>query len=405
MRSLVALVIGTCVVFAACGGHSHDDDASNAGPSTPSACERYQAAQTVKDACDALGSGCPQTLRAYVATGHGAPRSYARVGCGLTEIRDVDTNGSQTNAYVFDDTGALVGFDRTYRDDSALCATGEYTFGAALADCDDVRECRIAADAADTGVVCGCACPDPPPKDGVLTTTAECVYPVHPIADCQGLFGELTDGVVLRYGCGFYVTSYPNAVTCIYDAMETFVGALREDDASQTCAGVTLLQTEAGYTPCDAEQSCVWGTTDGSDPVTAGLEPCGAQLPDSGGNPECQVWQDLTDIAASCALIAQTQSGECPADEQSYLAGLADPTTIRAIVGCGITWYEPTGAALGGSAFAFDSDGNLVGYDIWGDTTFGPCYDYFGYERGDDLKTCAVVESCDLGDDRAPTCR
>jgi len=408
MRSFGAFCVAvTCVAFAACSGKSSDGGAPGDAPDLPSNCERYQAAQTLKDACDALlVGGCPQTLLGYLAT---RPQSYARVGCGITEIRDESSDGSQNNTYAFDETGALVGFDRVYRDDSAFCATGEYTFGTLIGACDSVRECNIPMDAAKTGKVCGCDCPDPPPDDGVFATTPDCVLPVHagPGAGCDsGVLGELSAGDVLRYGCGFYVTGDASTLTCTYDANGAFLGASREDSASAFCAGVTTLQTGQRYVPCDAEKTCVWDPLgDVSKAGTSDLPVCDDALPDAGGNTACSEWRALTDVAASCAVIAGTEAGACPLDEQSYLAGLDDPTTIRAVVGCGITWYQPTGGGFGGSAFAFDSDGQLVGYDIWSDSTFGPCIGMFDYKLGDELLGCDIVESCGLGDDRLPTCR
>jgi hypothetical protein len=161
---------------------------------------------------------------------------------------------------------------------------------------------------------------------------------------------------------------------------------------------VTTLETGAPYVSCHAERTCRWGASDD----TSNLVPCGDTPPDAGGSLACRAWQGESDLASSCELV-----GDCPADQQSYLDGLADPSTIEAVIGCGITWYMPSGGALGGSAFAFDAEGNLVGYDFWDDIAFGPCADeqMNEYERGGDLSDCAVVESCDLRDDRTPACR
>jgi hypothetical protein len=392
----------TFVAFAACAGRLSKDGSGDGPATTPSACERFQSADSLKDACSALGGGCPQTLRGYLASGHVAPHSYARVGCGLTEIRDVvglDAGASQANTYAFDDTGALVGFERSYQDDSALCGTGEYTFGALLGACDSVRECHIPEDAADVADVCGCTCPDPPPVGGIFRTNADCVYPAHPIVDCESeLSGELAryadSGLTLRYGCGFVVTGDPSVLQCSYDPSGMLAGAYRADP-DLTCAAVIGFQTGTPYVACESEQECIWGT--GSDGVF-----CGDTPPDAGGS-ECAAWQAETDVAASCALV-----GACPADERSYLDGLADPTTVKAVLGCGITWFTPAGGnVLGGSAFAFDKGGALVGYDFWSDSPFGPCADQpmNEYTGGDDLSTCAAVESCTLHDASIPPCR
>ncbi|HTQ04587.1 MAG TPA: hypothetical protein VMI54_12055 [Polyangiaceae bacterium] len=415
MRSFGAVAVAASwLAFAGCGGQSNGTAGSNGaagsngGASPPSACDRYRTAQTLTDACAALG-GCPQTLRGYLATGHVAPQNYARVGCGLTEIRDVDSGAVTSNTYVFDGTGALVGLDRSVSssDDAGPCGTGEYSFGTLIDACDAVRECHIPKDAADTGDVCGCDCPDPPPASGVFATTPDCVYPANPISDCEpALSGELAHygdaGLTLRSGCGFVVTGDASSVQCSYDDTGTLAGAYRADPASTLCGGVTGLQTGQPYVYCHAETSCRWGPSDPNDPTQANLLPCGSTPPAAGGSVACRAWQNETDVVSSCSLVR-----DCPADQQSYLATFVDLTTVLATIGCGVTWYTPNFGALGGTAYAFDASGALVGYDFWGDLPFGPCADeeFNEYKLGGDLSKCDVVESCNLRADGTPSCR
>jgi len=120
----------------------------------------------------------------------------------------------------------------------------------------------------------------------------------------------------------------------------------------------------------------------------------GAGSGDVAGSPGCQMYESTTDVVAACS-----QLGECPRDFASAVTNLGPniPPYIYARVGCGVTSVI-LNAGLGGSAWTFDSDGNLIGYSLFSDTSWGPC-GQASYEAGTTYDACTEYRDCALNPD------
>jgi hypothetical protein len=88
------------------------------------------------------------------------------------------------------------------------------------------------------------------------------------------------------------------------------------------------------------------------------------------------------DYAQSSLPQAFMQAGGQGTTLTEYLKSIIDGGTLQyfaALTGCGITaihWY-----GLGSSTVVFGDDGSLIGFDLNGDSDFGPCQTG-GYRRG-----------------------
>lgn len=251
-------------------------------PGDSAECQAYKSNSDIPAACVLAQNACPPDLTSYLAQIEGSvgfEHFYARSGCGLTEL-ELD-GGYGGGVRVFGTDGQIVGYasylDTTY----GPCDQFQYQRGLHIATCPDARECVIAPDAAETGQLCRCACPNPPPDNGVAQVDAKCVDRPSRGWTCPETllqWGELSDATspnaTLRTGCsGSIVEMQENegVLACVYDADRKLVGLERHSAGPTGCAGVNGWQAGSTYSTCPSERTC----RSGGSPSSTQLAICG----------------------------------------------------------------------------------------------------------------------------------
>lgn len=230
-----------------------------------SQCVAYQQAPTVGDACALLLDPCPSDLTAALEAINTETQSYyfARVGCGMTEL--AASWGLGGLRLSFDADGALVGFGLGSDTTWGPCEQIRYELGTSLEACSEVRDCALSPDAAQTGMVCRCACPDPPRVDGLSSGDLECVYrPGYGAITCLDQLSKWvlpSSGVngLIRRGCEMTELLWAengDELRCLYDSSEALVGASRI--GPDACPGVNGWTNGEAFS-CDPESACVFG--------------------------------------------------------------------------------------------------------------------------------------------------
>ena len=231
-------------------------------------CTAYRSAD-IAAACElSMPGSCSPDLMSYLRQIPRLDGYYARSGCGLTEI----AAGVRPfiDLRVFDSDGKLVGYQAEGDLPFGACHGSIYQRGMHIAACPDVRECAIAPDAGETGQLCRCACPDPPPADGIAIDDPECgEHPNRPRACWQTLveWGDLrrvtTEEGRVHTGCGATVIDRylreGGVFSCIYGADEQLVGSRLTSVVGTGCPGVNGWQSGYKYSACTQEALCYFG--------------------------------------------------------------------------------------------------------------------------------------------------
>ena len=246
------------------------------------ACRSYEATD-LASACRLVDTNCRADLESYyslITSYQGFQDYFARQGCGVTEIH-LDNRRSPATEVDFDSRGALMGYVAADDRDYGPCTTGRYERGQHLGDCPDVRECALAPKAATAEQVCLCACPDPPPADGMGRVDIACVDRPSREITCPpdaGSWDDLTlsglTGFALT-GCDrtlIEFTDEAGTLGCIYDGTGALAGERYESAGPTGCSGVVGWQGGLEYTSCDDEKRCVFGNTP-SDATTPACTP------------------------------------------------------------------------------------------------------------------------------------
>jgi len=225
----------------------------------------------VPEACTTLLGDCEadlQSLLVSIEENGWWELFYARIGCGLTEIGyDFGLGGS---VYVFDTNGTLVGYSFFGDVGWGPCTNWQYQRGEHIGDCPDLRDCALALDAAETGVLCRCPCPEPPPDNGVAIVEASCVERPSIGWGCADgprpwtVSGTGLDGTI-RTGCGATVMTFmfeEDDLECVWIDTEELVGQTRWSKTPTGCNGVTAFHNGVPYVSCADESICAFGDAD-----------------------------------------------------------------------------------------------------------------------------------------------
>ena len=231
----------------------------------------------------------------------------------------------------------------------------------------------------------GCSCPEPP--SGTWVVDPSCVYRQQLF--CAPSLRDQLAVLVAAYGgfwsrgCGRSVVlpqSSASPTACVYDGTGAFVGAFRSEPME--CPGVDALETADVAGACAEDTTCWVGPDIESD--VAHCDDVSSML-----SPECNDYDQ-----SSLSQAYERVGGQPDTTLESYLASLSDPTAFSALVGCGITairWY-----GLGSTSVVFGDNGELIGFDLFGDYSYGPCRTS-DYRRGvvppngcDDYQICKI---------------
>jgi hypothetical protein len=249
-------------------------------------CGAYKGERDVLSACNLVSGGdCPADLTTYlesIAQADSLATYTAHRGCGLIEI--VGNVGLGGCNFDFGDDGTLVGYQCSSDYPYGACDGYAYQRGVHLQDCPSDEACLVAPDAAETGELCRCGCPESPPPDGVAVVDVQCVSPLGQLDRCSkwldgwGDLGHPSDGETGRVlgGCGAILvelTGDAGTLGCVYDDLHhALVGERYTEAGEMTCSGVITRVGGTTYESCADEVSCVFGQLS-TDPT---VPQCGA---------------------------------------------------------------------------------------------------------------------------------
>ena len=254
-------------------------------------CRDFQAAPTLQAACLFVVPDCPATLDEFLTyvTEFGVFSLYSVVEAdGLREVRNVSSYSGR--AFSFDEGGMLAGWE-TWGDTLwGPCNMGGYQQGRILGDYHEtpanVHRCELARDALETGILCDCPCPEPPPENAIYEAPEACLSvgagtPGGASPDCASSFADqrnhaLSRGATMRTGCGVRTITlddpFPSLpLDCAYDDAGMLLGGERHrgDDPRDECPGVDVFRTGAPPVDCADEIICYFGPM-----PPAGSTPC-----------------------------------------------------------------------------------------------------------------------------------
>lgn len=291
VKSAVIASISLVVLAFGCGNSdSEDTGAGSGGTAGTSAtggtgggadsqeCKDFEAAASLEAACEFVVYDCPATLDQFLthATELGSFGYSVVEADGLREVRAVSTFGG--HAFSFDEAGMLAGWEAWSDTTYGPCWQVSYEQGRILGDYistpPGVHRCDLAHDALETGELCDCPCPQPPPEDGIHDGSDECLV-VGTWPKCLPTFAQQRDaasnvGATMRSGCGVRTITLWN-LDCAYDDAGTLLGGERHrgEDERDECPGVDAYRSGAPPVECEAETTCYFGPA-----PPAGSEPC-----------------------------------------------------------------------------------------------------------------------------------
>jgi hypothetical protein len=297
-KRLSAVVIPLGILTSACG-NSNDEGAVNGKGGTAGTagtggtsgtggtagsdsqeCVAFHKASSLFAACEFVIPDCPMTLDEFLTRVTADGRfSYSFVEAdGLRELRNVYQFGG--HALSFDEDGMLAGWEAWIDSSFGPCGLPGYRQGRLLGETyatpADVHRCALARDALETGELCDCPCPDPPPENGIYESDA-CLW-IPNWSHCAATFDEqrytastTTNGGSVRAGCGVRtITLSLSPIDCAYDETGALLGAERHrgEDLRNECPGVEAYRSGAAPMDCDDETVCWLGNSPppGSDP-------------------------------------------------------------------------------------------------------------------------------------------
>ena len=295
----LVLVVPLGVLASGCGKSDSEDASEGAGGtagtgptggsggtsgSGTQACEDFHAAPTTLAACSLVTTICPATLEEFLidVTETGIFSGYSVVEAdGLREIRAALYESA--HAYSFDEDGMLVGWEMVLHSSFGPCGEFTYRHGRLLGAYHEtgvgLHRCGLAPDALETGVLCDCPCPEPPPENAIYDAPVACLAfgdwptrqscpPTFP--STGGLASNRFAPVPMRTGCGVRTITL-DELDCAYDDAGMLLGGERHrgDDLRDECPGVDAYRTGAPPVVCADETTCYFGSM-----PPAGSTPC-----------------------------------------------------------------------------------------------------------------------------------
>jgi hypothetical protein len=293
-----ALAVPLTALSSGCGDSDNGDAAGTGGTAAAGGsggtagsetreCRDVQAAPTLLAACEVVRqTGCPGTLDEFLVDWNdlGAAAYVVVEVDGLREIRTARQYDG--HAFSFDEDGMLAGWESWNHSPHGPCLEFGYKQGRILGGGREtppgVHRCSLATDALETGILCDCPCPEPPPENAIHDGPEACLsvpdsmlmgsWPrcAATIVEHQSLLAAMRTVAPMRAGCGVRTVTL-DELDCAYDDGGMLLGGERRrgDEPRNECPGVDAYRSGAPPTDCADETICYLGAT-----PPAGFTPC-----------------------------------------------------------------------------------------------------------------------------------